>query len=259
MKPEISRHRLRHRARPLDVLVAGEGDPLLLLHGWGLSGRAYRGSMLSLAARGWRVVAPSIAVDERWSIERAADTAAEAMAGLDAAPGPIVGHSFGGAIGAQLVLNHPDFASAIVAVNSPLVSIGSIRMGRIILPGQHYRIVGHAPAAVSLLRSAMQNGGLGSLARSARWFLGSGQERTLRALAEMGVPRAVVWAEKDALLPIAIGEKSAEELACELIRITADASWPGRRPPDHDWPFREPDHFAETVDTIIRKLLAVGR
>ena len=45
MTSEIKRYRLRHRARPLDVWVAGEGPPLVLLHGWGLSGRAYRGAM----------------------------------------------------------------------------------------------------------------------------------------------------------------------------------------------------------------------
>ena len=42
----------------------------------------------------------------------------------------------------------------IVAVDSPLVSLGSVRLGRIMLPGSHYRIVGHGPAAVALLRSA---------------------------------------------------------------------------------------------------------
>jgi len=255
MTPEVRRYRLRHRARPLDVLVAGEGRPLLLLHGWGLSGRAYREAMLALADLGYLVAAPSIAVTEDWSIDRAAESAAEAMAGVDAAPAPVVGHSFGGAIGAHLALNHPDFVTALVAVNSPLVSLGSIRMGRIMLPGAHYRIVGHGGAAAALMRSAASAGGVRALARSARWFLGAGQDRTLTALAATGIPRAIVWARNDTLLPSSIGVKAASLLECELHMIGTENGWPGKRPPDHDWPFIQPSHFATTIHTLLGSLL----
>src|SRR5206468_3352351 len=134
--------------------------------------------------------------------------------------------------------------------------LGGVRMGRIVLPGAHYRIVGHGQAAMALIRSATSGGGLGSLARSARWFLGTGQERTLQELAAKGLPRAIVWAQNDTLLPVEIGERSAEALGCELVRITAGEGWPGKRPPDHDWPFREPEHFAETIDELLQKLQA---
>jgi pimeloyl-ACP methyl ester carboxylesterase len=256
MTPEVRRYRLRHRARPLDVLVAGEGRPLLLLHGWGLSGHAYREAMLAFADLGYLVAAPSLAVTDNWSIERAAESAAEAMAGVDVAPAPVVGHSFGGAIGATLALKHPDFVTGLVAVNSPLVSLGSVRMGRIMLPGAHYRIVGHGAAAGALLRSAASAGGVRALARSARWFLGAGQETLLRTLAESGLPRAVVWAANDTLLPASIGVKAAELLDCDLHLIGAENGWPGKRPPDHDWPFRQPSHFAATVHKLLVSLHA---
>lgn len=252
----MRRYRLLHRRRPLEVWVAGEGPPLVFLHGWGLSGRVYRAPMLALAARGRMVVAPSIAVAEEWSIEHAAQTAAEAMAGLDAAPAPVIGHSFGGVVGAQLAVDHPDFVTALVAVNAPLVSPGKGYLRRVLWPGRHYRIAGHGPAAAALIRAATTPGGLPSLVRSARWFLGTGQEeRTLRALAEKDVPRAVVWAEHDTLLPVEIGVRAAEILRCELHRIHGDAAgWRGKQPPDHDWPLRGAAHFAETVVRVLDSL-----
>lgn len=255
MTSEIKRYRLRHRARPLDVWVAGEGQPLVLLHGWGLSGRAYRAAMLALADRGYRVAAPGIAVTEDWRIERAAEFAAEAMAGVDAAPAPIVGHSFGGVIGAQLTVDHTDFVSALVAVDSPLVSLGSARLGRIMLPGAHYRIVGHGPAAAALLRSATSRKGVESLWRSARWFLGKPKDEVLTRVAQTGVPRAVLWAENDSLIPLGIGVKAAKLLDCDLTIVHSNNGWPGARRPDHDWPFRQPAHFANTVAGILEGLL----
>jgi pimeloyl-ACP methyl ester carboxylesterase len=255
MTPQIKRYRLRHRARPLDVWVAGEGRPLVLLHGWGLSGRAYRGAMLALADRGYRVAAPGIAVTQDWRIERAAEFAAEAMAGVDVAPAPIVGHSFGGVIGAQLTVDHTDFVSALVAVDSPLVSLGGARLGRIMLPGSHYRIVAHGPAAASLLRSATTRDGIGSLWRSAKWFLGSPKDETLTRVAETGIPRALLWAENDTLIPLGVGVKAAKLLDCELTIIHSNNGWPSARPPDHDWPFRQPVHFAATVADILDHLM----
>ena len=254
MTPDIKRYRLHHRTRPLDVLVAGVGSPLLLLHGWGLSGRAYRPTMLALADLGYRVCAPSIAVADGWSIELAAEIAAEAMAGVDAAPAPVVGHSFGGAIGASMARSHPDFATALVAVNSPLVALGNVRLGRIMLPGQHYRIATHGPAAAALIRSAVMKGGVSSLLRQARWFLGGEQDQLLADLAASSLPRAVVWAANDSLLPIDLGVRAAEALGCSLHIVDDSDGWPGSRPPDHDWPFREPQHFARTIHDVLESL-----
>ena len=254
MTEDVRRYRLRHRARPVDVWVVGDGPPLLLLHGWGLSGRAYRTTMTALADLGWRVCAPTLSVADHWSIEQAAEMAAEAMAGVDAEPAPVVGHSFGGAIGAELAVDHSDFVTALVAVDSPLVSLGGLRIGRIVMPGQHYRLA-NLSAAGALVRAATSPSGLPSLLRSARWFVGVGQERTLRRLAEIGMPRAVVWASEDSLLPLAVGTRSAELLECELIVVRSGNGWPGARPPNHDWPFSEPTHFAKTVNDTLRRLL----
>lgn len=255
MSVDLRRYRLRHRTRPLDVWVAGEGEPLLLLHGWGLSGRVYRGTIMALAEQGYRVAAPSLAVTTGWSMDGVAELAAEAMAGVDLAPAAVVGHSFGGAIGVTLAVKHPDFVRAVVAVSSPLVSLGGLRMSRVLFPGRHYRIVTHAPAAGALLRAAASRAGVGSLARAARWVLANGHDATLKELASSDIPRAIVWAERDSLLTAEIGSEAAEILGCELHIVGTGNGWNGSQPPDHDWPFRHPEHFATTIDEIMDGLL----
>src|SRR3954471_4234643 len=44
----------------VEVLTLGEGEPLLFLHGWGLSPRAYLPALRYLADRGYRITAPSL-------------------------------------------------------------------------------------------------------------------------------------------------------------------------------------------------------
>ena len=248
MAAELKRYRLRHRTRPLDVLVAGEGPPLVLVHGWALSGKAYEAAILALADQGYRVAAPWVAVHHDWTIEAVAETTAEAMAGVEAAPAPIVGHSFGGVVAAQVTLQHTDFVTAMIPVNAPLVSLGSLRLGRIMLPGRHYGIMAHGGAARSLLRSVVAPSGIPSLLRSARWFLGSGHDAPLPAIADLGIPRAVVWAADDAVVPDHVGRRAAELLDCPFVLIEGE----GARGPDHDWPFRDPQGFADVIAQVLR-------
>ena len=50
--------------RPAAYGVGGAGPPLVFVHGWGLSGRAYRAALKRLVARGLRVWAPTLPPNE---------------------------------------------------------------------------------------------------------------------------------------------------------------------------------------------------
>src|SRR4051794_37397986 len=53
-------HRRRVAGRGVAYLEAGSGPTAVFLHGWGLSHRAYRGSVKRLAGMGLRVLAPAL-------------------------------------------------------------------------------------------------------------------------------------------------------------------------------------------------------
>lgn len=256
MSLEPRRHRLRHRARPIDLWIAGEGSPVVLLHGWGLSGRPYRHVLRALAARGFRAIAPSVSiVDGPWSLPALGEATAEAIAAVDATRPALVGHSFGGAVAVRLAVDRPEFASALVLVNSLGISPGPRRLAQILLPGQHWRIAAAASTAGALIGTAVRPGGPASLARAARWILTTSLEQELRTLHDWAIPAVVLWAERDTLLPRSIGERAAALLGCSFEVVRAGDGWPDRRPPDHDWPLRGPGFFAQRVVDALGRLL----
>jgi hypothetical protein len=108
--------------------------------------------------------------------------------------------------------------------------------------------------ARALLGSMASDRGFGSLAGAARWVLSSSLEGELEQLRERRTPSAVLWATGDTLLPRWIGERSAELLGASFEAVTWDESWRYKRPPDHDWPIRDPGFFAEWVDRAIAGL-----
>jgi pimeloyl-ACP methyl ester carboxylesterase len=252
---DAKKYRLNHRRRPIDVWVAGEGPPLVLLHGFGLSGAAYRSAMSALAARGVRVVAPSLAVgDGAWSLSDVSERAVEAMASFDVSRAPVVAHSFGGAVSVRLAVDHPDFVKALVLVNTVGISPGVLRFARMALPGRQWRVAANLPTARALLGTATARGAVRHLAQAARWILSSGLEEELVTLKHWATPSVVLWASRDTLLPRDMGEREAELLGCRFVEIEATDDWPLRRPPDHDWPFRAPNFFAARVLAEIESL-----
>lgn len=252
MAAPIERHILRHRVTPLEVLACGEGDPLVLLHGWGLAGQAYRGAIRALAADGWRVFAPTLRIAERWSVPLAADLCAETMAGMDVASATVVGHSYGGMVGVATALSHPGFVSELIAVSTPFVPIRSLGVRRFLAPGRQYRLAGHLSAARAMAKTAASPGGIANLTRIARWFMDDERADIREGLDNLTLPRALVWAEDDALFPIEIGKASAQMLGGEFVIVDSTK----HRHVDHDWPMRQPEHFAQIIGGLARVLRA---
>jgi pimeloyl-ACP methyl ester carboxylesterase len=123
--PVATWRRVEVDGAPVELFEAGRGDPLLFLHGWGLTPRAYEHAVLRLCAAGVRVIAPSLpgfggsaALGVRADLS---DYAARIAALLDLLdpdrPVFVVGHSLGGGVALQLALDRPDLVRSVTVVN----------------------------------------------------------------------------------------------------------------------------------------------
>lgn len=104
--------------------VHGEGEPLLLVHGFPLSGRMWDGVVSALRDR-YRLVVPDLRGHGRSGVTERADMARYAddlVAVLDAAgvagPVAVAGMSMGGYVAFELCRRHPDRVRALALIDT---------------------------------------------------------------------------------------------------------------------------------------------
>ncbi len=244
---------------------AGEGDPLVFLHGWGLGQHAYKRAMKRLARLGVRVIAPALpgfggTADlprEEFSIQGYGDWTAKFLdeIGIDE-PVIIVGHSFGGGVAISFAHRHTERVSLLVLVNSIGGSVwrekGSIVESMKERPLWDWGI--HFPADVmpvrqitkvlpviledaipNLLRNPAALWKVANLARHADL------RKELEELREKGVPLVILWGQEDKIIT-----QSAFKDLCMAAKTEGDVVSGG-----HTWLLADPDAFGEVMTNVV--------
>ncbi len=110
------------------VQVAGDGEPLLLLHGTGASTHSWRG-LMPLLGRDFTVIAPDLPrhgftagrPPGGMTMPAIARAIGDLLAALDRRPGVIVGHSAGAAIALRMILDGTAAPRAVIGLNAALL------------------------------------------------------------------------------------------------------------------------------------------
>lgn len=109
----------------IHVRDLGEGDPVLLIHGWSLSHEVFDRQINVLTQQGHRVLAMDLrghggsdAPLTGYGIERLARDAVEVLRQRDTGPVSAVGWSLGGMTALRLAASYPELVSRVVLVAS---------------------------------------------------------------------------------------------------------------------------------------------
>lgn len=237
----------------LRVMTAGHGDPLLFLHGWGLSPRAYADGITRLTGAGLQVIAPALPGFggsarpplRSLGLRTYSDQVGRLLDVLGVEhPAFVVGHSFGGGIGISLARHRPERVRSLTLLNS----VGGA-------PGQRTGLVDAswlkwmlgtltelsprdlARSAPGMLRDFLPNALRRPLtmAVTARLALTVDLADDAAALVASGVPVLFFWGDDDRLILPGALSSIAGSLPAEVVQ--------GR----HGWLLSRPEEFAALV------------
>ena len=241
------------------LLEAGTGDPLLFLHGWGLSPRSYAEGVLRLTAAGVRVLAPCLpgfsgsdgppltGVD----LPAYAERIGRLLDVLEVqTPVFVAGHSFGGGVALQLATDRPERVRSLTLVN-PVGGAPSGRRGMVDRSWLRWALGtageldarGLARSAPAMLRDFVPNvlRKPVTLALTARLALTASLADQAEALVARGLPVLFVWSDDDRIVaPGALGDVVGS-LPAEVVHGS------------HGWLLSEPEEFA----ALLRNALVV--
>lgn len=249
--------------------VAGDGPPLVFVHGWGLGQHAYKRAMKRMVNLGMRVFTPAMpgfgGTAELPAHELSIAGYAKWLDGfMDAVgieePAFVMGHSFGGGVSLKLAHDYPDRVKFLVLINSvggsawtkdgsvvkqmkerPLWDWGIHFPGDIMPVGQIRKVlpVILEDALPNILRNPLAMWKAANLARRADL------REELENLKKRQLPVLILWGDHDKI----ITEDSFIDM-CEAIGLEGDVISGG-----HSWLLADPDAFGEVMTNV----LAVAR
>lgn len=244
---------------------AGEGLPVVFLHGWGLGQHAYRRPLKRLAQLGCHVWAPALPgfggtadlPGEDFSLAGYAAWIDEFLRAVDLdEPAVVVGHSFGGGVAIKLAHDFQARVRSLVLVNSiggsawahsgstvrsmaerPLWDWGLHFPSDVLLVPQLARVLPIVlqEAVPNLIRNPRALLRVGALARRADLT------PELEALKERRLPVVVLWGDGDRIIP-----KPSFDALCRAIGSEGEVV-----NGNHSWLLADPDSFGEIMTNVV--------
>ncbi|HEY7628735.1 MAG TPA: alpha/beta fold hydrolase [Ilumatobacteraceae bacterium] len=253
------------QSKPAAYSVAGEGMPVVLLHGWALAQHTYRKVIEAIAAQGCYVIAPSLPgfggsgdlKGESFSMSGYAKWVADLLdvLGIDE-PAVLVGHSFGGGVAIKMAHDMPERARSLVLVNS--IGGSAWRRGRSLRSAAERPLWDwglHFPGDVWPVRQATRvlpvvfEDLLPNLVRNPRAIVRVANlarradlRGELERLRDSGLPITILWASRDGIIP-----RESFEALCVASGVEGtiiDGS--------HSWLLADPQQFGEVITNDVR-------
>ena len=235
--------------------VTGEGNPLLVLHGWGSSSASWARVAEMLTEKGYQVIVPDLpgfgktpAPSAVWGVEEYATFVHEFVEALGLQKYILAGHSFGGQVAVQFAVQHPEKLEKLV-----LIAAAAVRR----TPGVLKKLVVAVAKVVSFLLYLVPFEDLRNNIRSALYMLirrpgylkaqGIMRDVFKKVIAQdltakfskISAPTLIIWGDKDEMTPIQDAHLIQELIPNSRLEIIEGGK--------HALNFQTPEQLARTM------------
>ncbi len=237
-------------------------SPIVILHGWGLSGKTFTPLAESLKKQGFRVYAPDLPGFGESKIPGSPLTLVDYAQFLDEyltknrIQQPIfIGHSFGGRVSLKYNQLHPKHVRVLILSGTPgftpipkkklLLFIALAKVGKLLFSipplnlvqdavrRWYYYVVG----AREFFRAE------GTMRETFKSIV---REDLVAAMEVVDIPTLLLWGEYDIIVPVSIAERMHQVIAGSELIVIPEA--------DHGVPFKQPEVFASYVERFLKTL-----
>lgn len=255
------------QGRPALYGEAGEGLPVLFLHGWGLAQHSYKRALKRLVHLGCRVYAPALPgfggtadlPGDAFSIDGYARWTDDFLTAVGITERVfLVGHSFGGGVSIQLAHDHPERVRTMVLVNSVGGATWSKSgKGKIRLMaerplwdwGIHFPGDITGPAGITRVLPVVLEDALPNLMRNPRavWRVANlaraaDLTEELEELKRRGLPVVVLWGNQDRIIT-----RESFDALCAAVGAEGEVV-----EGTHSWLLADPDAFGEVLTNVVQ-------
>lgn len=185
---------------------SGSGVPLVLIHGYGVSGHIWQ-PMLPYLAQEHEVFAVDLpgygrsTLSGPWQLRAMAPLLAEWLRQMHLPPVALIGQSMGGAIAIHLTAHAPELVEQLVLISSAGLPLQAPLSSLALRSARSFFQTGNGRYPLALMRDLLQPR-LRILWQTAQEMVRSNFHAEL---ATIMTPTLIIWGERDLLLPIALG------------------------------------------------------
>jgi 4,5:9,10-diseco-3-hydroxy-5,9,17-trioxoandrosta-1(10),2-diene-4-oate hydrolase len=210
---------------------ARDAEPLLFVHGWGVSSAAF-GAFLDRLAGHYRVIAPDLpgfgrspAPKGAVSYEAYADVLAGVLDGLGIARAHVAGLSMGGGIALTFAARHPERVRALVLMapaGCPDVSLPRLACNRIVELAEQALSPAHAHGKALVARTFAANllRHPASLVATVRMVASRNIVEEARRIA---APTLLLWGARDRTIPPRLAPEFIERMPGATLHVMPDS------------------------------------